>query len=40
MLTSLVQGSIRHRVVVIGLAGALVLYGFSALPNIPLDVFP
>ncbi|HEX2611950.1 MAG TPA: efflux RND transporter permease subunit [Gemmatimonadales bacterium] len=40
MLTGLVRGSIRHRLVVITLAGALVVYGLSTLPNIPLDVFP
>src|SRR5690242_5063842 len=40
MLTGLVRGSIRHRLVVITLAGALVVYGLTTLPNIPLDVFP
>jgi CzcA family heavy metal efflux pump len=40
MLTSLVRGSIRHRVVVLGLAGALVVVGTSTLGRAPLDVFP
>ena len=40
MLTALVRGSIHHRIVVLGLAGALVGYGLSTLAGIPLDVFP
>ena len=40
MLTSLVRGSIRHRVVVLGLAAALVVVGADTLGRAPLDVFP
>ena len=40
MLTSLVRGSIRHPVVVLGLAAALVVVGASTLARAPLDVFP
>jgi CzcA family heavy metal efflux pump len=40
MLTSLVRGSIRHRVVVLGLAAALVVVGARSLGRAPLDVFP
>jgi hypothetical protein len=40
MLTSLVRGSIRHRVVVLGLAAALVVVGANTLGRAPLDVFP
>ncbi|HEU4473962.1 MAG TPA: efflux RND transporter permease subunit, partial [Gemmatimonadales bacterium] len=40
MLTSLVRGSIRHRVVVLGLAAALVVVGATTLARAPLDVFP
>ena len=40
MLTGLVRGSIRHRVVVLGLAAALVVVGANTLWRAPLDVFP
>ncbi len=40
MLTSLVRNSIRHRVVVLGLAAALVVVGAGTLARAPLDVFP
>ncbi|MGH7580810.1 MAG: efflux RND transporter permease subunit, partial [Gemmatimonadales bacterium] len=40
MLTSLVRGAIRHRVVVLGLAAALVVVGANTLGRAPLDVFP
>lgn len=40
MLTSLVRGSLRHRVVVLGLAAVLVAVGASTLSRAPLDVFP
>jgi CzcA family heavy metal efflux pump len=40
MLTSLVRGSIRQRVVVLGLAAALVVVGANTLSRAPLDVFP
>jgi CzcA family heavy metal efflux pump len=40
MLTGLVQRSIRHRGVVIGLALALVVYGAGVVADARLDVFP
>ena len=40
MLSAVVRGSIRHRAVAIGLAGALVLVGATTLARAPLDVFP
>ncbi len=40
MLTGLVRGSIRHRVVVLGLAAVLVVVGAHTLGRAPLDVFP
>src|SRR5215210_861154 len=40
MLRALVQGSIRHRGVVVGLACALVIYGLSTLASARLDIFP
>ncbi len=40
MLNALVRGSIRHRVVVLGLAASLVVVGAGTLRRAPLDVFP
>ena len=40
MLNGLVRGSIRHRVVVLGLAASLVVVGAGTLGRAPLDVFP
>ncbi len=40
MLAQLVRFSVRHPGLVVGLAGALVVYGASRLVQAPLDVFP
>ena len=40
MLTALVRFGVTHRGVVIGLAGALLIYGISVVAGMRYDVFP
>jgi len=40
MFTILVTQSLRHRVLVLALSAALVLFGLYTVPRLPVDVFP